>query len=189
MTKRNKQEGNRRPSKKDLVTGNHRQWTGAGIAGALVIMLALALGLLYWLSNTPIAAVSATTEVAAGTTAEEVIYPVAMFQDGQARHFEYQTDTRQIRYFILQSADGVIRAAFDACDVCWPSGKGYYQDGDYMVCRNCGREFAAAKINEVKGGCNPAPLKRTIQDGNLILQAADILTGTKYFDFQNGGEI
>ena len=81
----------------------------------------------------------------------------------------------------------LIRAAFDACDVCWPSGKGYYQDGDVMVCRNCGRRFASVKINEVKGGCNPAPLKRTITGDKLVIQTSDILAGKQYFDFSKGG--
>ena len=88
-----------------------------------------------------------------------------------------------IRYFVIKSADGVIRAAFDACDVCWPAGKGYYQEGDDMVCRNCGRHFASVMVNEVQGGCNPAPLKRTIQDGQVLLKVEEILAGRTYFNF------
>jgi uncharacterized membrane protein len=81
----------------------------------------------------------------------------------------------------------VIRAAFDACDVCWPSGKGYFQDGDHMVCRNCGRRFVSVKVNEVKGGCNPAPLNRKVEGKDLVIQVADILDGRKYFDFSERG--
>ena len=86
-----------------------------------------------------------------------------------------------IRYFILKSSDGIIRAAFDACDVCWPAGKGYYQDGDYMVCRNCGRRFASVLVNEVQGGCNPAPLNRSIQNDKVVIQIKDIQEGRQYF--------
>jgi uncharacterized membrane protein len=107
-----------------------------------------------------------------------------MFADGKARHFDYPANGLTIRYFVLKSADGVIRAAFDACDVCWPAGKGYYQEGDEMVCRNCGRRFASVLINEVKGGCNPAPLHRTIQGDQLIIKAEDIIQGQTYFNFK-----
>jgi hypothetical protein len=50
-----------------------------------------------------------------------------------ARHaiLNYTDGALTIRYFILKSSDGIIRAAFDACDVCWPAGKGYFQDGDH----------------------------------------------------------
>lgn len=113
-----------------------------------------------------------------------IAYPVGLFSDGKARHFEYETpEGIVVKYFVLKSSDGVIRAAFDACDVCWPAGKGYYQDGDVMVCRNCSRRFASVRVNEVKGGCNPAPLQRRVENGQLVIETADLLTGRRYFDF------
>ena len=120
---------------------------------------------------------------AAGATADQVAYPVSHFNDGKARHYEYKSDDATIKYFIIKSSDGVIRAAFDACDVCWPAGKGYFQQGDVMVCRNCGRKFASVLVNEVKGGCNPAPLNRTVKDDQLIIKVKDILEGKHYFNF------
>ena len=120
--------------------------------------------------------------------ATEITYPASSFSDGKARHFEYKTDDGlRVRYFILKSADGVIRAAFDACDVCWPENKGYFQRGDFMVCRNCGRQFASVKVNEVKGGCNPAPLNRRVVGDQLLIQVKDILEGKQYFDFAKRG--
>ena len=78
----------------------------------------------------------------------------------------------------------MIRAAFDACDVCWRENKGYVQKGDVMVCKNCGRRFPSVRINEVRGGCNPAPLKREVENGTVIIRVADILEGKRYFDFR-----
>jgi uncharacterized membrane protein len=112
-----------------------------------------------------------------------VTFPASLFEDGRARHFEYVSDKTTIRYFILKSSDGILRAAFDACDVCWPAGKGYYQEGDNMVCRNCGRRFASVRVNEVKGGCNPAPLSRKLENDKLIIQIKDIEQGSQYFNF------
>ena len=124
----------------------------------------------------------------ADVSATLITYPVELFADGKARHFSYKVDDAiTIQYFILKSSDGVIRAAFDACDVCWPAGKGYQQSGDVMVCRNCGRKFASVMVNEVKGGCNPAPLNRKVEDGKVVLQINDILSGKQYFDFSKRG--
>lgn len=117
------------------------------------------------------------------TSASAVTMLVSLFEDGNARHFEHIDGEFNIRYFVIKSSDGVIRAAYDACDVCWPAGKGYYQEGDYMVCRNCGRRFASVLVNEVKGGCNPAPLNRKVMDGKVVIQVADILAGKQYFNF------
>lgn len=111
------------------------------------------------------------------------IFDARIFDDGAARHFQHRTGDVVINYFILKSSDGIIRAAFDACDVCWREGKGYYQDGDEMVCRNCGRRFPSVLVNEVKGGCNPAPLKRRVINGEVVIHIKDILQGRQYFDF------
>jgi uncharacterized membrane protein len=124
--------------------------------------------------------------IATTTRAAEITYPVATFNDGKARFYEYKTpDGIVIKYFILKSSDGVIRAAFDACDVCWEAGKGYQQKDDFMVCRNCGRRFHSTKINEVSGGCNPAPLIRKVLDGKVVIDTQNILAGKQYFDFKS----
>jgi uncharacterized membrane protein len=114
----------------------------------------------------------------------EFSFPLSQFADGKARHYTFSAPGGMaIKYFILKSSDGVIRAAFDACDVCWPSGKGYQQEGDNMICRNCGKKFVSKLVSEVKGGCNPAPLKRTIRDKQVVIQTKDILEGRHYFNF------
>lgn len=104
-----------------------------------------------------------------------VAIPVASIDDGKAHHFKVQAgDGVMVTFFVLKSKDGVIRSAIDACDVCYRAGKGYEQSGDEMVCLNCGMRFASARINEVKGGCNPAPLARTIEGNTLVIAMADI---------------
>ena len=128
----------------------------------------------------------AATGTAVAVTSENVTLPAAVFEDGKARHYEYRSGDLRIRYFVLKSSDGVIRAAFDACDVCWPAGKGYYQEGDNMVCRNCGKQFASVLVNEVKGGCNPAPLERRVENGKVIIPVRAIEAGGSYFNFAKG---
>ena len=114
---------------------------------------------------------------------DKVVYPVGTFEDGKARYYQLKAgDGLPINFFILKSSDGIVRAAFDACDVCWKAGLGYYQQGDEMVCRNCGQRFASVKVNEVRGGCNPAPLNREVVDGQVVIQVRDILEGRQYFD-------
>jgi hypothetical protein len=107
--------------------------------------------------------------------------PVSTFDDGKARWYTYHADGVDIQFFVLKSSDGVIRAAFNACDVCFLEKKGYSQEGDEMVCNNCGQRFPSELINEVRGGCNPSPLERTIQDGQVVILIDDILTGAGYF--------
>lgn len=111
--------------------------------------------------------------------------PVNTISDGKAHHFKVQAaDGTMVEFFTLKSKDGVIRAAIDACDVCFKSGLGYYQEGDYMVCKNCGQKFASNRINEIKGGCNPAPLKREVKGNELLIAMADINANSWYMRYR-----
>jgi len=111
--------------------------------------------------------------------------PIAGITDGKAHYFKIKAnDGIMVSFFVLKSSDGVIRAAIDACDVCYRSGKGYVQEGDFMVCTNCGRKFASTRINEVKGGCNPAPLKRKINGKDLVIEMKDINANSWYCKYK-----
>lgn len=112
---------------------------------------------------------------------EDVKIPLEKVSDGTARFFHYTIGGKDIKFFVLKSSDGIIRAAFDTCDVCYPEKKGYRQEGDFMVCNNCGQRFESVLINVRKGGCNPAPLYRTVEGGNLVIKVADIQRGAFYF--------
>jgi uncharacterized membrane protein len=110
-----------------------------------------------------------------------VTLPVSQIADGKAHFFSYKNGDTAIDFFVLKSRDGVIRAAFDTCDVCYKAKKGYRQEGDFMVCNNCDQTFASDKINEIKGGCNPAPLQRRVEGGNLLIAEAGLKQGAWNF--------
>jgi uncharacterized membrane protein len=201
MAKRNKRTTHAKKTIETVGTQNRQRTTdkrevkkavvlGTGKKSRLPIFIVVACaaiivggGLLYYVYNTSGSSPVATTPSPAAKTVTQVTFPASLFDDGKARHFQHVAGSFTIKYFILKSSDGVIRAAFDACDVCWPAGKGYYQDGDVMVCRNCGRRFASVLVNEVKGGCNPAPLIRNVENGKVVIQVKDILEGKQYFNF------
>jgi uncharacterized membrane protein len=107
--------------------------------------------------------------------------PAAHFDDGQAHFYTHEAGGKPIQFFVLKSRDGVIRAAFNACDVCYLDKQGYRQEGDEMICKACGKRFPSELINEVRGGCNPSPLERTIKGGEVIIRVEDIVAGANYF--------
>ena len=107
--------------------------------------------------------------------------PLSEYEDGHAHHYTFMNGAQPIEFFVIQSADGVARAAFNACDVCFLAKQGYTQDGDEMICNNCGRRFPSSQINVVQGGCNPAPLRRRVVDDLLVITVEDLIAGAKYF--------
>ena len=78
----------------------------------IVILLALVvfgggLSAHLFLVNPGPASRMATAAAPQAAQASTVNHPVALFEDGRARHFDYKTTDRTIRYFILKSADCV----------------------------------------------------------------------------------
>jgi len=121
-------------------------------------------------------------DVGASPAAEDVVrIPLADLEGTQAVFYTHEAEEGPIRYFVLRSSDGVIRAAFDACDVCFEARLGYHQEGDELVCNNCGSRFPSDQVNVVQGGCNPSPLAREVQGDAVLIQIADIEAGARFF--------
>lgn len=110
-----------------------------------------------------------------------VSIPRAAVADGKAHFFRYSAARADVNFFLVQGSDGLIRAAFDTCDVCYREHKGYRQEGGAMVCNNCNQQFATDLVNAVKGGCNPAPLRRQFHGDQVVIRTSDLEAGLRYF--------
>ena len=129
----------------------------------------------------PPVSVAGSGGAAPRTASEDVSIPVSELS-GKARFYEYKTESgKTVRFFALKGSDGVYRAALDACDVCFHAKKGYSQEGEDMVCNNCGMHFPSAKVNEAKGGCNPVGLERKVAGDRLNVSARELEAGARYF--------
>lgn len=113
--------------------------------------------------------------------ADQVTIPLKSLDSGKALFLQTESAGRKLYYFALKSADGKHRAALDACDVCFRMNRGYRQEGDLMVCNQCGQTFPSNRIGDVKGGCNPHPLANRIEGGQMVIRKSDIVAGKDYF--------
>ncbi len=84
-----------------------------------------------------------------------------------------------VEVIAVKASDGTIRTAFNTCQVCYGSGKGYYEvAGDKLVCQNCGNRFGMDDIEVTRGGCNPVPITseyKTVSDDTITI-TKDLLT-------------
>ena len=118
-----------------------------------------------------------------GDACDEIVIHIADLSE-DASFFDYEYDGVTISYFAVLNSDGTPHVAFDACDVCYGAHKGYRQDGDQMVCNNCGNRFDIVDIGTENsgGGCWPGYLAAEITDTEVILQPEDIEAGAWYFE-------
>lgn len=97
----------------------------------------------------------------------------------QAKWYEYNLNGEKIKFFAIKADDGSVKTAFNACDVCYASGKGYRQEGSDMVCNNCGLRFPINGLgteNKNPGGCWPKYLPNIVE-GDYILIKENNLRG------------
>lgn len=103
---------------------------------------------------------------------------------GDARYYKYDASGVEVRFFALKGSDGNVRVAFDACDVCYENKRGYRQDGEDMVCNNCGNRYGSDGIGtkNLKGGCWPSYLPMKVEGGKVLIKAQDITAKRYMFD-------
>lgn len=99
----------------------------------------------------------------------------------KAQFYKYKVGDKDIKFFLIKDENGNLKGAFDACDVCYPAKKGYSQKGEFIVCNNCQRQFNYSSVGNLKGGCNPSPLKFTISGDKILINLKEISTQYNYF--------
>lgn len=101
-----------------------------------------------------------------------------------AKFYPYQAGDTYMEVLAVKATDGTIRTALNTCQVCFDSGQGYYkQQGNKVICQNCGNVFGVDDIEKVKGGCNPVPILSENKkiDGDNILISEQFLSDNKDF--------
>lgn len=76
-----------------------------------------------------------------------------------ASFYPYESNGTYMEIIAVRASDDTIRTALNTCNVCYSSGRGYYEQlGDVLICNNCGNQFTIDQIGLIKGGCNPVPI-------------------------------
>jgi hypothetical protein len=101
--------------------------------------------------------------------------------DRDAHFYVFMVGDTPVEFFVVWTHDNVVRTAFNACDVCYRAKLGYRQDGETMVCGNCGSRFPVQRIGTVAGGCNPASFAARVEGQELVISAAVLTVGLSYF--------
>jgi len=99
-----------------------------------------------------------------------------------AKFYSYKVGSTKMEVVAVKASDGTIRTAFNTCQVCYNSGRGYYvQEGNEFVCQNCGNRFKIDQVEKEKNGCNPVPIldQNKTDDETTITISKDFLAQNK----------
>ena len=85
----------------------------------------------------------------------------------------YDADGMTMGLLAVRASDGTIRTAWNTCQVCNGSPAAYFvQEGDALVCRNCGNKFTMDQVGRTSAGCDPVPISgnaRIETDGQILI--------------------
>lgn len=105
----------------------------------------------------------------------DLVIPLAEVS-GNAVFYPVDIDGTRLEVLAVKAPDGTIRTAFNTCQVCYSSGRGFYkQQGTVLVCQNCGNRFRMSQIEVRSGGCNPVPIfpqNKTVTDTTITISQA-----------------
>lgn len=103
-----------------------------------------------------------------------------------ASFYPVDVDGTQMEVLAVKAPDGSIRTAFNTCQVCYDSGRGYYkQEGNVLVCQNCGNRFAMDRVEVEAGGCNPWPVfdkNKTVTEESITISSEFLKESKQIFE-------
>jgi len=138
-----------------------RRWSFAAALLCMLVIISLAAEFVY---SRAMAAPAPAKRVTAVN--DQVRIPLSELTDQSLHFYTAQVGGSTMRFVVVHQSNGNYTVALDACQICGWSG--YRQEGQNVVCRNCGATIYIPSIGE-RGGCNPLPVKSTVQGGEVIV--------------------
>ena len=100
--------------------------------------------------------------------------------------YPFTIDGQEMELMAVRASDGTIRTAFNTCQSCYTSGAGYYvQEGEDLVCQNCGSHFKPDQVETQSGGCNPWPIfaeNKTVTEDTIKISYDFLKESSPIFD-------
>jgi high-affinity iron transporter len=153
-----------------------RLWMGAVYVTSFIFITLVTAEFIY---SKSVSALSPAIEV--GFTNGQVTIPLRQISDGELHRFQAKENGTEIRFWLYQKPDGKVATVFDACSIC--GAVGFYKHGNSVVCKNCSAPINPQSVG-TQGGCNPIPLKATQTADAVIIQEADVASGSRIFGQQ-----
>jgi uncharacterized membrane protein len=92
--------------------------------------------------------------------------PLSQLTDSSLHYYTADVDGSVIRFLVIHRQNGDFATALDACQICGASG--YRQEGQNVICRNCGAAIYIPSIGQ-SGGCNPIAVTSRVEGGEVIV--------------------
>jgi high-affinity iron transporter len=141
-----------------------KRWSFAAAILCVAVVLSFAAEYVYARAVT--APVHAKSLVAQN---DQVYVPLSELTDSSLHFYTADVNGNVIRFVVIHKQNGDFATALDACQICGTAG--YRQEGQNVICRNCGAAIYIPSIGE-SGGCNPIAVKSRVEGGQVIVDVS-----------------
>jgi uncharacterized membrane protein len=98
--------------------------------------------------------------------------PLSQLMDSSLHYYTAEVNQADIRFVVIHKSGGDYATALDACQIC--GAVGYRQEGQNVICRNCGAAIYIPSIGQ-SGGCNPIAVKSRVEKGEVVVDLAALM--------------
>ena len=156
-----------------------KMWMNAVVGTSFLFIFLSTAEFIYAKSSTALSPTAAVTLVGS-----QVTVPTAEINDDKLHRYGVHVDdgkggSVEVRFLLYKKPDGNLVSVGDACRICGPVG--FYVGGQGITCKMCASPLNPSSMGQ-EGGCNPIPLKSSISGGQVVIQAADLMTLVPVFE-------
>ena len=106
------------------------------------------------------------------STNQDLVIPISEISE-TVKFYPVNVEGTNLEVLSVKAPDGTIRTAFNTCQICYDSGRGYYkQEGNLLICQNCGNQYPMDRVEIESGGCNPWPIfekNKTVTNDSITI--------------------
>ena len=147
--------------RRDWEFRKQRRWSFAAALLCIAVILMFTTEFVY--ARTAAAPPAATRLEAVNGRVE---IPVSEVADSNLHFFTADSNGTLLRFLVIRKGNGDFAVALDGCEICGWSG--YRQEGQNVICRNCGAAIYVPSIGQ-SGGCNPVGVKARVDAGKISI--------------------
>lgn len=100
----------------------------------------------------------------------------------QIRFYRFlNAGNQEVKFFVGRDRNGDLQVAFDASESHARVGRGFRQDGDWVIDNKCDTPTRLTEVDNGHGGCSPVPLAFRTAGNTVVLAEDAILQGWRLF--------
>jgi len=164
------------PQRRKVLAGQRRErfWKLAASSVGLMVIVLISADFVY---SRVARAIKPPVELTFNSD-NVVDVPTDQLKDHKLYTYEIKAGGKEVRFIAIIDSSDTVRVGLDACQIC--GDKGYYQQGQNVICRLCGSAIYIPTIGS-GGGCNPIHIDYIVQNNMLVISRANLAQATRYF--------